>query len=487
MHHIQCEHLIHDLEEINPIVENSLPYLQHVTSYEHENVTQWEIDISTATLCYPLACSWRCGNSNELCGYRHQTFGDYLVHNFYHAHLQRLRALSGDFPQCHWQWKKTADIYVDQKRQISCQWAHTEDSECGYLCLVPDLLQFHVNAEVESEPPGSIACKWENQCSHQVSSVQSRSRTRLLQVHAASHLGVKQAICKTCNSQFATHNTLRHHHEGVGRRVPARNAYKCTECDRAFNDLATLSAHHRYVHSITRNFGPCRFCKKSFKSRNDYKNHVKTHTSDREQLKCVQCEFVADTPQKINHHKRKVHDGVKGYLCHFCDKVYTRGFKLSRHLRKEHPTRSTLFTKQANSQYCKLAYTLQPNGYFTLTEDHYTPLGELRTVDFSRQVVSSINNEKLLLKCQYCQKVYLQDERHKQHEERCDMNPRSEFYQMVRGDNESDQVVPQSTEQEENEIYQTPTSSELIDDGDKHFVRFNFANRSPKLYQVVHK
>lgn len=199
------------------------------------------------------------------------------------------------------------------------------------MCFVPEFLQLHILNEIDVDwgpklwkKDQKLACYWEK-CEYEVETRQKGARPlQRLKNHMKTHLGIKSYICTFCNGRYTNVTRLDDHFH----RQQRGDKFQCDKCKRKFSternwnilvpvvlfllDLSVfgdrcqiypknrilrahlrshqhiwscpeegclqtlptftaLSAHMRYSHSDVREFGPCPFCQKKFKSRNDYR------------------------------------------------------------------------------------------------------------------------------------------------------------------------------------------------------------------------
>jgi len=518
LYHIQHAHLIPDLNEHNvaPAWSTQSP-ITHLTSFEVPNCSEWKAACEQyGRIHFREECNWRC-RGGELCGHEFADFADYLIHNYYHAHIERITAISRarEVPnECQTPWSKTRDIYKNYKKEVCCRWNHHERAPCEYMCMVPEFLQAHVLNEIDVDwgprlwkKDQKLTCYWAN-CEYVVDTRQKGARPlQRLKNHMTMHLGMKKFICTQCNSRFTCVTRLDDHY---GRQRREGKKYQCDKCKRIFYTqrllqshlrshthiyscpepgclqtlptFTALSAHMRYSHSDLRDFGPCPFCQKKFKSRNDYRAHVQTH-GRRDMIKCTMCDFEASSLSKMNYHKRMEHAAnnttvVPGYKCHFCFKVYTRAFKLSKHFRTVHADRNELFTANTGATKHRLKYTLGDDGFYTLEERQknyesykHDTLAK-NAVDFTKKIIKYQRSlepdavaideretdeivERKIYQCQYCSQMYKYQYRQQQHEAQCDLRPDSDFNRLVtrrkrthESESETDSVPVESSSQE---------------------------------------
>ncbi|KAJ1189888.1 hypothetical protein NDU88_006630 [Pleurodeles waltl] len=138
--------------------------------------------------------------------------------------------------------------------------------------------------------------------------------------------------CAHCSKRFATERLLRDH---MRNHV---NYYKCPLCDMTCPLPSALQTHMRFRHSDERPH-KCQFCEYSCKNLIDLRRHLDTHSKGPTYYcEFENCDFSARSLASIKVHHRKVHEGdlEPKYMCHICDKCFSRGYNLTLHLRKKH-------------------------------------------------------------------------------------------------------------------------------------------------------
>lgn len=107
---------------------------------------------------------------------------------------------------------------------------------------------------------------------------------------------------------------------------------QCDQCPFVAKTKSRLESHKLYKHQDARSF-QCTICDKGFKQRGDLRAHVKRHQIVL--FKCDKCDFESHTEEGFNRHSR-MHDKNHDYFCHVCNKIFSRGSNLSRHLTTQH-------------------------------------------------------------------------------------------------------------------------------------------------------
>lgn len=130
-----------------------------------------------------------------------------------------------------------------------------------------------------------------------------------------------------CDKAFLTSSLLREH-----IRVHS-NKNQCDQCSYVAKSSSRLESHKLYRHKTDRNY-ECTICLKTFKQRGDLRAHVRRHQIV-EPYRCDKCDFETLNEEGLNTHS-KLHDRNHDYCCHICQRVFSRGNNLSRHLKDQH-------------------------------------------------------------------------------------------------------------------------------------------------------
>ena len=242
----------------------------------------------------------------------------------------------------------------------------------------------------------------------------------------------------------------------------------------------------------------------------------------------------------MQYHKRMKHAASnsvksKGYKCHYCDKVFTRSFKLSKHFRTIHLYRDERFKRKTGGVNVKLRYHLDDNGFYMLAD---------------RQKVADRDSLKTgnttdAFECQHCQTFFRTHISYKSHVKKCDLapvldsQPSNDLEESIEFDFQSvpstpvhlhstpnyavpfpdlsiderqtpvsnveskspsrDQIVPENDDSDsddekalvidESDHFEaeliTELKAELITDGKKRYIRAHYPDDTTKLYQIV--
>ena len=232
---------------------------------------------------------------------------------------------------------KKCEINFDIQHKLS---SHNKryhpTGEKKYLCDKCEA-QFHTsqllyahNQKNHLEVPYSCS-----QCGHTYKS-RSGLQTHIKKIHQTQGFF---GICDTCGKEF--NNKVYFEEHKKRHAIPdIPGAFPCPveNCGKVFGKKNSLRKHAMNVHGQKkpRNL-ICQFCPKKFKIRSDLVNHEKLMHLNVKDFKCDECDFATITKNKLDVHKRSVHDGVL-YYCDYpgCTKSYNLKGNLDAHRLRVH-------------------------------------------------------------------------------------------------------------------------------------------------------
>ena len=132
------------------------------------------------------------------------------------------------------------------------------------------------------------------------------------------------------NMKVEKHQSNKHElkHSLVVENVNDTKLFSCKFCQRTFKSRNSLEGHER-VHTGERPFS-CKYCKHTFTLQSTLKNHEKSHF--RKSFSCKNCQKVFHSYTDKKEHE-KVHKEKKPYTCKICNKRYGRLDTLKDHER----------------------------------------------------------------------------------------------------------------------------------------------------------
>ncbi|XP_046341940.2 histone H4 transcription factor-like [Haliotis rufescens] len=329
---------------------NDIPdFLRHIGGHI------WKLVSTLTTEEKGFSCGWRdCGT--QILGDKH----DFNRHVYFHAFHVKLKCVGAvvikktRYPVCTIDGQSRNWI-PELPESLQCGW-----TSCGAVCDNPVIFYNHVAHHCEEFPNGNnikggCLCRWtdcdarfkskhklrEHLRSHTQEKVVAcptcgglfASRTKLFDhLTRQKETVVRCYQCSHCNKRFATERILRDH---MRHHV---NHYKCPFCDMTCPAPSGLRAHIRYRHTMEKPF-KCAHCEHCAKSGADLRRHLESHSKDSLfQCHIDKCRYKARSYTSLTNHYRKEHQilDTSRYFCHVCEKRFTRGNQLTKHLKKQH-------------------------------------------------------------------------------------------------------------------------------------------------------
>ncbi|XP_072014115.1 uncharacterized protein [Amphiura filiformis] len=149
----------------------------------------------------------------------------------------------------------------------------------------------------------------------------------------------KPYMCLHCQKRFAYRKNLSKHMRTHSKDKP----YKCEHCEKGFTRNDNLKIHMR-IHTKEKPY-QCKYCQKCFAQKGNLDGHIRTHTNEKP-YQCQYCQKGYITGGTLKVHMR-THTGEKPYQCEHCQKCFARCQDWKRHL-GTHRTK-----KQENPYQCK--------------------------------------------------------------------------------------------------------------------------------------
>ncbi|KAI8481934.1 hypothetical protein Bbelb_402960, partial [Branchiostoma belcheri] len=167
-----------------------------------------------------------------------------------------------------------------------------------------------------------------------------------LKEHMRVHTQEKLFACWICGGLFSNRTKFMDH---IKRQAAPEdqsyqcshcsksNHYKCPHCDMTCPTPSGLRSHIKFRHEEDRPY-QCEFCHYKCKTNYDLRRHMDSHSVEKI-YQCQHCDYSCKAYNSLRDHLRKDHEAggaVQRYLCHICQKVYSRGTGLTRHLKTAH-------------------------------------------------------------------------------------------------------------------------------------------------------
>jgi len=208
--------------------------------------------------------------------------------------------------------------------------------------------------------------------------------------------------CNICNAAFEDSRRLRNHKKLGHKHLATDPTFKwdpkpfdCKSCDAKFPLETSLKRH---VTSVHEKINQCHICDRIFESALDLNKHL--HRGHKQVDKknpisydCNSCEAKFQLEKNLKKHFISVH--LKNHQCHFCDEIFESDVFLNKHLKKGHGEKKLKWKNMTpkKSQECKYC-------------------GEKF---FNERIFKKHFNSCEGLKCQVCDKRFLQKDHLNEH------------------------------------------------------------------------
>ncbi|XP_044750139.1 zinc finger protein 567-like [Coccinella septempunctata] len=157
----------------------------------------------------------------------------------------------------------------------------------------------------------------------------------------------KKLVCELCGKPFKTYSRLKEH---VASHTREKN-YNCTNCNKAFSRMSSLKRH------MTTHYAPpgqkskktpflCTICGKNFPFSNGATRHMRIHLG----IKTHECQICHKQFNQSTHlqvHMR-THSGEKPYICEICGDCFSLKAGLHKHMKTKHKQEDKLDNTQNN-------------------------------------------------------------------------------------------------------------------------------------------
>lgn len=222
--------------------------------------------------------------------------------------------------------------------------------------------------------------------------------------HENTHTGNRPHTCRICSKSFASTSSLHKHiqlHPGafrpkkINRSAPTGpKIFECSFCGKTLKGTRDRDEHEN-THTGSRPH-KCRICPKRFTSSSSLRRHDRVHKDDRRH-ECQVCKKRFIIKSKLDKHIRANHlpdsDPRRYFPCQLCDAKLGSYSQLDIHRRKEHRNNSLIFTCDC----CQKQYKKKES-----------------IVEHMR-----IHSGKKPLKCNHCEKTFMQKYSKTKHERKC--------------------------------------------------------------------
>lgn len=313
-------------------------------------------------------------------------------HIMFHAFHTKIKCYGKNFlqrkglPNCTFD-SQNRNVVPELPERLTCYW-----KDCDEVFDSPEVFYRHVDIHADDHQKVSykstLKCQWQD-CKGSFGGVNK------LRDHLRSHTQEKLMACPVCGGMFASRTKFQDHiirqatvndddDQNVGfecgycyRKFASERLlrdhmrhhvshYKCPYCAMTCPNPSSLHSHITYRHSTEKNYS-CQYCEYRCKYESDLYKHLETHNNE-PAFKCPveNCDYKTRSRACLNCHVNGKHQNgsTKLYKCHICDKAFSRGNYLTKHLMSSHHFHWP-------SGHCRFRYLRDDDGFFRLQMVRY--------------------------------------------------------------------------------------------------------------------
>ena len=151
-------------------------------------------------------------------------------------------------------------------------------------------------------------------------------------VDTHEQLGNLNFKCETCSKGFKSKGEFRAH-----VKIHLTDSYSCQMCDKKLTSLFVLKSHEASFIMFFQNSSlfQCSVCHKELKTIYTLKTHIRSHTAEKQ--KCNLCESELKGDAGLQEHLKRFHSkNPKKYQCEKCFKFFSQTKLLKAHVENVH-------------------------------------------------------------------------------------------------------------------------------------------------------
>ncbi|XP_071957799.1 histone H4 transcription factor-like [Antedon mediterranea] len=341
------------------VTNGPIPLLRHLYFHAYHTKLKWwghqerekmgkalcKLDSHGANLIPDLPQSFKCGWQN--CDFVTDNPESFHVHVEYHC-------------------LDSSPVIDDKKKETHyCKW-----QDCLSVTKTKFKLQDHIRSHTQAKQYACVVC----------GSLFSNRSKFFDHLHRQVAIELQQYQCSHCSKVYATERLLRDH---IRSHI---NNYKCPHCEMTCPAPSGVLKHIRWRHSNEKPF-PCQYCDLSFKTMSALRYHLDCHNQQPIYECCFEvCKFRSTTLSTLQSHITSVHklNGKACYSCHLCDKIYTRGFGLTKHLKGVHKLKWP-------AGHSRFRYKLYDDGLYRLQTVRYESVELTEQLIMERNIRQSVH------------------------------------------------------------------------------------------------
>ncbi len=134
--------------------------------------------------------------------------------------------------------------------------------------------------------------------------------------------------CKFCNKSFTTKQGVAKHINSVHYKL---KPISCTLCYKSFSSKQALATHLRIIHQKLKPFS-CTLCDKTFSQQGNLDKHINGFHNKLKPLHCTLCEKSFQTKVHLRRHVEAIHEKIRPFSCTLCDRSFSTKGCLMRHI-----------------------------------------------------------------------------------------------------------------------------------------------------------